>query len=76
MSELWRRFRDLLPNDPLLVGTVQAHHADGTSTVVLPDGTTTLRVRGQGVAIGAQAFIKGGAIQGQAPSLPVVTIEI
>lgn len=66
----------LLPPAPaLLVGQVTAHNGDGTSTVDLPGGRT-LRARGQSVAIGLQAFVRGGLIEGEAPSLPFVTIDV
>lgn len=74
-ENIWRRFQDLLPEDPLLIGEVLAHNTDGTSTVELIGGGT-LRVRGQSVAIGKNAFIRGGVIEGEAPDLPGQTIEI
>ena len=72
---LYRRLLDVLPADPLLIGEVTAHNADGTSTVELPSGDT-VRVRGQGVAIGDNAFVQAGQVQGEAPDLPVVSVEI
>lgn len=74
-NNLWQRFRELLPSDPLLIGTVLSHNADGTSTVELPGGGQ-LRVMGQGVAVAAKAFIQGGRIVEQAPDLPVTEIEV
>ena len=71
----WRDFEALLPADPLLIGEVTAHNADGTSTVELPSGDT-LRVRGQGVSVGNNAFVQTGQVQGEAPDLPVVSVEI
>ena len=71
-----RRLLDLLPSDPLLVGTISGSHSDGTATVTLAGGTGTLRVRNpQGLASGG-VFIQGGQITGAAPSLPVVSVEI
>ena len=71
-----RRLLDLLPADPLLVGTISGSHADGTATVLLAGGTGTLRVRNpQGLSSGG-VFVQGGQITGAAPSLPVVSIEI
>lgn len=75
MPNLWQQFRQLLPDDPVLLVDVVAHNADGTSTVNLLDGTP-LRVRGQGVATGNRAYIQSGQIQGEAPTLPVSDIEI
>jgi hypothetical protein len=71
----WKRLESLLPQDPLLVGKVILHNADGTSTVSLPDGRE-IRVRGQEVTIGQNAFIQSGEISGQAPNLPVVEITV
>lgn len=75
MPNPWTAFRKLLPSDPLLVAEVIAHNADGTSTVQTPDGAI-LRVRGQGVAVGAKAFVRGGAIDGEAPDLTSYTVEV
>lgn len=72
---LWKKFRDLLPSDPLQVGKVIAHNDDGTSTVELP-GPTQIRVRGQDVDVDGYAFVQGGQIQGAAPALPTYTIAI
>lgn len=75
MSNLFTQFRRLLPSDPLLVGEVTAHNADGTSDLQLP-GNQTIRVRGQGVAVGLKAFAQGGEIRGRAPDLPATTIFV
>lgn len=72
---LYRRLLEIIPADPLLIGEVTAHNADGTSTVELPSGDT-LRVRGQGVSVGNNAFVQTGQVQGEAPDLPVVSVEI
>jgi hypothetical protein len=71
---LWRRFRDLLPSDPLMVGEITADHADGTVTVTLIDGAT-LRVLGSGT-VGAMVYVQTGRVVGEAPSLDVEVIEI
>lgn len=72
---LWRRFQELLPTDPLLVGEVLAHNADGTSTLEAPDGAV-YRARGQSVAVGNNAFVRGGVVQGPAPDLPAYEAEV
>lgn len=71
----WAQFRALLPQDPLLVGEVIEHNADGTSFVTLP-GNITIRVQGQTVAIGLMAFVQSGRIQGEAPSLTTYSIAV
>ncbi len=75
MANLWKQFSALLPSDPLLVATVTAHNSDGTSTVQYPGGGTAV-VRGQSVAIGAKAFIQSNQIQGAAPDLPLIELEV
>ena len=72
---LWARFKDLLPSTPLLVGEVLAHNPDGTSTLEAPDGAV-FRVRGQGVAGGLHAWVRGGVVEGEAPDLPVYEAEV
>lgn len=61
--------------DPLLVGEVISHDGGDTSTVELPGGGR-LRVRGQSVAIGSNAFVRSGRIEGGAPGLAAVTIDV
>ena len=72
---LYLDFQRLLPPAPLLVGEVISHDAGDQSTVQLPGGAL-IRVRGQSVAIGNKAFIKLGRIEGEAPDLTAVTIEV
>lgn len=63
----------LLPERPLLVGTVNAF-ADGIATVELPGGGL---VTARGAAtVGQQVFVRDGAIEGTAPALPVEVIEV
>lgn len=71
----WRAFDQLLQQDPLLVARVLEHNADGTSTVQFPNGSV-LKVRGQGVDVARQAFIRGGEIRGEAPDVVPVTLEV
>lgn len=70
----WAKFRRLLPEDPLLVGTVSGGNAAGTVTVDLVGGGN-VRVRGD-AAIGATVYIRGGQIEGPAPDLPAFDIPI
>lgn len=73
MSNLYRQFLDLLPARPLQVGTVTA--TDGsTCTVQLPGGGV-LQARGA-ATVGQQVFVRDGVIEGDAPALTVVAIEI
>lgn len=74
-TNLFSRFRELLPQTPLLVGQVISHNEDGTSSVRLP-GTQVIRVRGQTVAVELFAFVRNGVIEGEAPDLPTYDIAI
>jgi hypothetical protein len=75
-TNLYRALRDLLPDAPLQVATVTAvHTATGDSTVTWPGGDQQ-RVRGTSVAAGSNAFVRNGVVEGAAPDLTVVTIEV
>ena len=74
MDNIYRELLGLLPSDPLLVGTVTTSHADGTVTLELPGGGP-LRVRGI-AATGDRVFVRGGVVEGEAPALAFVEIEI
>ena len=73
MSNLLSEFRSLLPDRPLLVGVV-ASTAGGVATLTLPDGNTAT-ARGD-ATVGQRVFFRDGAIEGPAPSLATVVIEI
>lgn len=74
MPNLWRQFSELLPDSPLLIGTVVAQHSDETVTVELLDGGL-LRVSGN-ASMGDRVFVRDGQVEGSAPTLPTVLIEI
>ncbi|MCF7964223.1 MAG: hypothetical protein K9L79_01650 [Methylobacter tundripaludum] len=65
-TNTWAMFKELLPRDPLLVATLSV--TDGaTSLMTLLDGGV-VRVRGTGT-IGGKYYIRGGKIDGAAPSM-------
>lgn len=70
---LYRRLRDLIPDDPLVVGTVVSVSAAGV-LVQMPDGAQ-ITARGE-AETGQRVFVRDGVIEGQAPALAVVTIEV
>lgn len=74
MGNIYARFARLLPREPLQIGEITAHNADGTSTVTLPTGT--IRARGQSVPVSQKAFVRGGEVIGPAPTLPSYTVEV
>ena len=59
----------MLPAGGLMIGTVQGHNTDGTSTLTDAAGRE-FTAQGQGVAIGDKAFVRNGLITGTAPDLP------
>lgn len=67
--------RQLLPNPPLLTGTI-AGVASGVYTITLADGST-VQARGlAGLTTGHAVWVQGGVIQGEAPSFGLTVIEI
>jgi hypothetical protein len=73
MSNIYRKFLDLLPARPLQVGTVLSV-SGGIATIELPGGGR-LQARGQATA-GQRVFVRDGVIEGVAPNLPVEVIEV
>ena len=70
---LFREFTDLLPPRVLQVGTVTVVDG-GICTIELPGGGL-LQVRGD-AAVSDRVFVRDGLIESQAPSLPIVVIEV
>ena len=71
--EHYRRLLSLIPDPPSDVGEVTAILADGC-TVDLLNGSTA-NVRGV-AAMGDLVYIRDGVIEGPAPVLPMVEIEV
>lgn len=71
---VFKELMALLPSSPLLVGQVIVVAA-GTVTVEYPGGGTQI-VRGAGFALGAKVFVRDGVVEGLAPSLPTLTLEV
>lgn len=73
MSNAFSKLLALLPKSPQQVGDVVAY-ADGVATVQLPGGGV---INAVGAAtVGQRVFVRGGAIEGEAPALPVVAAEV
>jgi len=73
MSNFYAQFKRLFPDPVLLAGTVTAY-SDGYATVQLPDGGLA-KVRGT-ADIGDHVFIRDGLIEGPAPVLTSIVIEV
>ncbi len=63
----------LLPDPPLLVGTVVSV-SGGVATISMPGGGL-LQARGN-AAVNDHVFFRNGVIEGGAPSLPIVLIDV
>jgi hypothetical protein len=74
-TNLWARFKRLLPDNPLIIVTVNSLNSDGTSTVVTFGGGV-MRVLGTSVEVGKKAYIRAGAIVSEAPNLQHYEIEV
>lgn len=75
MSNLYLALQALLPQPPLLVASVLTINGDGTTTITYPGGNQQ-RVRGEGAVSGGQVFVRNGVIEGVAPALTTLTIEV
>jgi hypothetical protein len=75
-SNLFKRLTELLPADPLLLGSVTVQHPDGTATVTFPGGGAQRLRDPLQSALGSQVFVQGNAITGPAPALPFYELEV
>ena len=72
-TNLYQAFKKVFPDAPLQVGEVIAVDGD-TATVELPGGG---RLQARGAAtVGNQVWVRDGVIEGDAPTLTLVEIEI
>lgn len=72
-TNLFRQLLDLLPDPALQVGQVTVV-AGGVATIQLPGGGT-IKARGT-ASVGDTVFVRGGVIEGAAPALTVVAIDV
>lgn len=73
MANLYKAFQSLLPDVPLLVGSVIAVQSN-SYLIELPDGA---QITARGTAnLGQKVFVRNDVIEGEAPNLPVQIIEI
>ena len=70
---LYKLLRSFVPESPLQIGTILSS-ANQSTRVELPGGGI-VEVRGSG-AVNDKVFIRNGRIEGPAPSLAQVTIDI
>jgi hypothetical protein len=72
-ATLYTLFQQLLPPRPLQIGTVSAVAGEIATVQLLGGGT--LQVRGA-AAVGQQVFVRDGAIEGEAPAMATVLIDV
>lgn len=73
MRNLFRRFSDLIGRSARTVGECMSS-ANGMSVLRYPGGAL-VRVKGTGV-VGTNYFVLDGRLDGEAPDLPALEIEI
>jgi hypothetical protein len=71
----WTRFQSLLPRQRLIIASVIAHNADGTSTLQTIEGAT-IRAKGQSVAVGQLAEVQAGEVLRAAAQLSSTAIDL
>jgi len=75
MANIYRLLVDLLPDqDQRNIGEVIS--VSGGYTLLQTLGGGTVKVLGDGVAVGNRAFFKGGRLEEAAPNLPSYEIEV
>jgi len=73
VPNLVQQFKSLLPDSTLLVGDV-ASISSNILTIDLPDGS---QITARGVAtVGQSVFARGGMVEGLAPTLGYVEVDI
>jgi len=65
-ANVWALFKELLPRDPLLIGTLAS--TDGTTSVMTLIDGGVVSVRGTGTA-GGKYYLRSGRIEGEAPAM-------
>lgn len=73
MSNLIARWRKVFPEPRLVIGTV-VDSQGGVLSVELPGGAV-VSARGSG-ALNTKVFVRNGVVEGAAPNLSVVLIEV
>ena len=76
-TNLFKRLKALLPDDPVMTGQISTVFTDGTALVALEGSEGQLRVRNPlSTAAGVRVYVQSGAVTGPAPEMPYVLIEV
>ena len=76
LGSLFKRFLDLVPKTPRLVGTVISNAGGGRYGVQLAGGGVIEATSKNAYSISARVFVEDQRIVGDAPALDVVTIDV
>ncbi|WP_263080115.1 hypothetical protein [Endozoicomonas sp. Mp262] len=74
-TNIWQKFKALIPEGSRTIVTITANNGNGTSQVQLRDGSV-VTVKGESVQVGQKAFIQSGEIKGTAPELAQYEVEV
>lgn len=76
MSNVWTKFKSLIPSRKYLIGTVTSiDSTNKISTVNLLDGSST-NVKGTSVGVGNLCLIENGIIVEELPSLTAHSVTV
>lgn len=75
-TNLWASFKRMIAAAPMVVVTVISVDTVASTSMVTTAGGGVMRVRGKDVAVGKKAYVKDGAIVGEAPNLQHYEIEV
>jgi len=74
-TNIWQRFKGLIPAGGQTIVTILANNSNGTSQAQLRDGSI-VTVKGEQVAAGQKALVREGEVRGAAPDLSQYEVEI
>jgi hypothetical protein len=75
MANAWSALAKLFDSQPVQMGSVTAHLANGTSIVTTPEGGT-VTVDGIDKAIGTRLSFKGRVVLEELPNVPLTTLDV
>jgi hypothetical protein len=75
-SNIWAKFKALIPTTPRLIGEVNSVLADDRYRVIFPSGEVVEALSSNTYSVGDSVFVEGDKITSRAPDLPSVTIEL
>ncbi len=76
LGSFWKRFVDLLPKAPRYVGTVVSVVSPGVYNVQLAGGGLMQATSPEEYVASDRVFVLDKKIEGKAPNLPSITIDV